>query len=266
VVGTSPGPRGYGPLIVLVVLFLGVGALALLVPSGSAVHRVALVLWGAIPIAAALWEYAYRRIEAHRLLVNRVRFWISNPESRWGMVAEFDVADPKLAMDQAVGGLESLLGPGDQALSRSPRLSVWQIQGLTLRLEADMASDPTGDDQPLLRVEFPMAPRSFRKWHDVISETASAVMETIEKRVQPLEQKYVVTVGFPGENPYFGLFVNNVARSAVTRFEVDYFEQRATGCDVVRVRKDRMEMVTSSMHAARQLSLHYLALGPAGGS
>ena len=68
-VGTSPGPRGYGPLIVLVVLFLGVGALALLVPSGSAVHRVALVLWGAIPIAAALWEYAYRRIEAHRRAV-----------------------------------------------------------------------------------------------------------------------------------------------------------------------------------------------------
>jgi hypothetical protein len=259
--------RGYGPLAALVVLFLGVGALALFVPSGSAVHRAALVLWGAIPTAAALWEYAYRRIEAHRLLVNRARFWLSNPESRWGLTAEFDVADPKLAMEQAVSGLQGLLGPGDQALSQSPELGVWQIQGLTLRLVADIASDPLdGDGQPLLRVEFPPAPRSFRKWRHVISETASAVMETIEKRVQPLDQKYVVTVGFPGENPYFGLFVNNVARAAVTRFEVDYFEQRATGRDVVRVRKDRMEMVTSSMHAARQLSLHYLALGPAGGS
>jgi hypothetical protein len=159
------------------------------------------------------------------------------------------------------------LAPGDQALSQSPDLSVWQIQGLTLRLVADVAPDPIdGSAQPLLRVEFPPAPRSFRKWRHVISETASAVMDTIEKRVHPVDQKYVVTVGFPGENPYFGLFVNGVARAAVTRFEVDYFEQRATGRDVVRVRKDRMEMVTSSMHAARQLSLHYLALGPVGDS
>jgi len=248
------------------VLFLGIGVLAILVPSSSEAHRAALLLWGAIPTTVALWEYAYRRIEAHRLLVNRVRFWISNPESRWGLSAEFDVADPKLAMEHAVAGIQSLLGPGDQTLSRSPELSVWQIQGLTLRLVADTAPDATGDDQPILRVEFPLAPRSFRKWRHVISETASAVMETIEKRVQPLEQKYVITVGFPGENPYFGLFVNNVARAAVARFEVDYFEQRATGRDVVRVRKDRMEMVTSSMHAARQLSLHYLALGPAGGN
>jgi hypothetical protein len=214
-----------------------------------------------------LWEYAYRRIEAHRLLVNRARFWLSNPESRWGLTAEFDVANANLAMQQAVSGLRGLLGPGDQALSQSPELSVWQIQGLTLRLVADFAPDPIdGEDHPVLRVEFPPAPRSFRKWRHVISETASGVMETIERKVQPLEQKYVVSVGFPGENPYFGLFVNNVARAAVTRFEVDYFEQRATGRDVVRVRQDRMEMVTSSMHAARQLSLHYLALGPAGGT
>jgi hypothetical protein len=212
----------------------------------------------------ALWTYAYHRIEAHRLLVNRVWFWISNPESRWGLTAEFDVSNPKLAMEQAIAGLERLLGDGDKALSRSPDQSVWQIHGLTLRVEADIAPGPLGDDQALLRVEFPMAPRSFRKWQSVISETVSAVMETIEKRVQSSAQKYVVTVGFPGDNPYFGLFINNVARVAVTRFEVDYFEQRATGRDVVRVRQDRMEMVTSSMHAARQLSLHYLALGAAG--
>lgn len=258
--------RGYGPLLGLLVIFLTVGLVALLVPSSNEFRRVALVLWGAIPTATALWEYAYRRIEAHRLLVNRVRFWLLNPESQWGLTAEFDVADPKLAMERAVAGLKSVLTPADQTLSRSPERSVWQIQGLTLRLEADVAPDPLGeDDHALLRVEFPMTPRSFRRWRNVISETASAVMDTIERCIQPLDQRYVVTVGFPGENPYFGLFVNNVARAAVTRFEVDYFEQRATGRDVVRVRKDRMEMVTSSMHGARQLSLHYLALGTAGG-
>lgn len=257
--------RGYGPLLGLLVIFLILGALALLVPTSSPLRQVALVLWGVIPASVALWQYAYRRIEAHRLLVNRVRFWLSNPESQWGLTAEFEIADSKLAMEQATAALEQLPAATSNALSRTPERSVWQIDGLTLRIEADVAPDPTDyADQPLLRVEFPMAPRSFRKWHVIISKTVSAVMETIEKRVQPLGQKYVVTVGFPGENPYFGLFVNDIARTAVTRFEVDYFEQRTTGRDVVRVRKDRMEMVTSSMHAARQMSLHYLALGTAG--
>ena len=263
---TSSRLRGYGPLALLVLIFLGLGALALFVPTSSALHRVALVLWGAIPTAVALWEYAMRRIESHRLLVNRVRFWISNLESQWGLSAEFDVADQKVAMEAATAALQGMLGQADQVLSQSTELSVWQIRGLTLRLVADIVADPLdGDVQQLLRVEFPLAPRSFRKWHHLISETVSAVMETVEKAVKPVDQKYLVTVGFPGENPYFGLFVNDVVRSAVTRFEVDYFEHRATGSDVVRVRQEKMEMVTSSMHAARQLSLHYLALLPIGG-
>lgn len=256
----QPDKSGYRALVLLAGLFAAVGILALTIPATSKFHDAALVLWGAIPVSVALWDFAYHHIERHRLLVNRARFRITNPESNWGMTAEFDVDRPlPHALEAADATMKALLNRGDLCLSQGGGRSVWQISGMTIRVISDVASDPTGDTN-VVRVEFPPARRSYRSWRPVIEDTVTIVVGRIEMALTPSAKKFVVQVGFPTDNPYFGLFVTDVGAQSVTRFDLDYFETRFHEKDVVRVKKDRMELVTETMLAARNLSLHYLAL------
>lgn len=260
--------RRIGPTLVLgllLLVFLAIGGLALVVPQNSKWRDAALVLWGAVPTAAALWQFAYAHLERHRLRANRWWFWVTNPESRWGLVAEFDVLDPIVSLKDANDALAPLKSTANRMLSEATDLVVWQVEGLTLRIAADTAHDPIGGQQGILRVDFPVTHRSFRSWRRIIDTTVAGVLARVEQTVSASDRKFVATVGFPGVNPYFGLFVRSVDSVAVTRFEIDYFEVMASERDLVRVRDDRMELVTSSLHAARQLSLHYLALRPSGG-
>lgn len=257
----APSRSAFRLLILLAVLFALIGTLVLLVPSTSALHDVALVLWGAVPVAVALWDFAYHRIETHRLRVNRLRFWLTNPESAWGMTAEFETRMRlEAAMTLAGEAVTPLLVAPDARLSHTSGESVWHIRGMTVRISAEVASNPYEGDKNIIRVEFPIMHRSYRSWSDVIRDTVTVVADRIDSAVEPLSRKFVVQVGFPGKNPYFGLFVTDIGLHAVTRFELDYWEQRAHERDLVRVKKDRMELITETMYAARELSLYYLAL------
>src|SRR5438874_1644161 len=80
-------------LLCLLVIFVAIGVTALLLPVNSRLHDVAILLWGAVPVSVALWDFAYHRIERYRLFINRVRLWITNPESTWGLTAELDVVE-----------------------------------------------------------------------------------------------------------------------------------------------------------------------------
>lgn len=254
----------YLPVLVLLGIFVAVGVVVLVVPNDSHVGRVTTVLWGVIPTSVAIWQYAYSRIETHRLRVNRVRFWLTNPESTWGLSCEFDVENGMDALRVAEGRVQARPAGTRQRVSASPGNSVWQLDGLTLRIEVDVADDPISDPQTLLRVEFLPSPRAFRTWRRLLGGTVFDLVEQIEQSIRPSRRKYVARVAFPTDNPYFGLFVASISLAQVQRFEIDYFERRATEDDLVQVRADAVRMVTESAHAAKQLSLHYLALQPVG--
>lgn len=254
-------PRSGGRLLaILAILFLGIGALALL-SADWRIHDAVLVLWGAVPSSVALWNYAYQRIERHRLAVNRAVFWVTNPESTWGLTAELFTSRPLADVHERANEVLRGFGHGATRLSETADVSVWQINGSTVRVSGSSIPDPHGGEEVgVIRIEFPPTPRSFRAWGPAIRDTVTVVVDRVVDAVRPDRQKYVVDVGFPGANPYFGLFVTSVGQAAVTAFQIDFVERRAHADDLVRVRKDRLELVTSSMHSARELSLYYLAL------
>lgn len=243
----------------LLLTILALGLLALIFPTSSTVGRVVLVLWGAVPSSIVIWQYSYNHYERHRLAVNRLVFWLRNPESTWGMTATFDVA-ARRAFETAVETIDHSLGPSDRAVSRSANEAVWQIAGLTVKLASDTASDPIDGEQAVLRVEILRAPRAYRAWQPLISGPVSSLVERVDAAVHPAVRKYTVDIAFPGENPYFGLFINSVQQNAIARVQIDYFEQRATERDLVQVRGDRVTVVTDSLTAARESSLRFLTL------
>lgn len=249
-------------LLLLVALFLGLGLLALLVPEESTLGGVTRLLWGMVPISVALWQYTYNRIERHRLWVNRVKFWLTNPESTWGLTCEFDVANGLDALSRVNILLRDRPRGTSREVSSSSTSAVWQLDGLTMRVVIDVADDPTSDPQTVLRLEFLPVPRAYRAWTRLIRGAVFDLVEQVERDARPSRRKYVAHVSFPEGNPYFGLFVANVTLGEVHRFEVDYFERRAAENDLVQLREHEVRVVTDSAHAAKELSMRYLALHP----
>jgi hypothetical protein len=247
--------------LLLLVVFVGIGIVALIVPADSTVGRTTRILWGVVPISIVMWQFAYSHFEKHRLLVNRSRFWVTNPELTWGVTVELDVDNGVEAFRNTVSLLEPA-SPRRRRLEATATTAVWQVDGLTLRVAADVADDPIGGSQSLLRVEFVPAPRAFRSWTKLLRSTVFDFLEQVERTVEPTDRKYVAHVSFPGSNPYFGLFVANVSLAAVDRFEIDYFEHRTTDRDLIQVRAEEVRVVSSSAHATKELSLRYLALSP----
>jgi hypothetical protein len=250
------------PLAFLVALVAVLGLAAARLKPGSDARTAANVLWGVIPTAAALWQYSFSRFERHRLWVNRMKYRLSNPESSWGLTAEFDVAIAT-AFTLAEATVDSLLTDQDHVLSRARGATVWQVSGLPLRLMSDVYSDGAGEDVEVIRLEFLRTPRAFRSWPRLLSRSVVRVVEAVDHAIVPEQRRFTVEVDFKGDNPYFGLFVSNVQQSAVARFEIDYFTADTPRSDVVQVRRDKVRVLTDSLTAARDLSLHYLALRPA---
>jgi hypothetical protein len=250
--------RAHWPAILAVALIvvLGLGALFL---TGRA-RAIAIVLWGVVPISVAVAQYAYTRFEPFRLLANRVWFQATNPASTWGLVAEFEVADAAKAWAAAERSVDASLGPGDKVMLRTEGDAVWTSRGMTLQVKATETGDPVLGDTPLIRLEMPPTTRPFRAWKRSIEDVAAPLVNGVEQAIGPEGRKFVVRVAFAGDNPYFGLFVSQVQRSAVARFDVEFFEQAAAERDVVRVRKDDVEVVTGTLLSAVRLSLRYLAL------
>jgi hypothetical protein len=259
---TKPSPlRLHWPALLVLAVVVCLGGLAWLLPADSDVRKAATVLWTGVPIALIIAQYMYAKVERFRLTINRCRFWLSNPESTWGLTAEYEVTDAFLAWKHAAEALEGTLQRGDKALTRAEGNAVWITQGMTVQVALDNYSDPFDGDQAILRVEIPPVTRPFRTWHRAIEDEAIPLIERIERAIDPQGRKFVTRVKFPGDNnPYFGLFIAQVSRTAVTRVDVEYFEHSADEEDAVRVLADRLEVITSSLLSAQRLSLRYLAL------
>lgn len=233
---------------------IGLGVLALRLPANSGTGQAARILWGVLPIALAAWQFSYHRIERHRLAVDRFLFWLWNRESEWSLVGEFDVPDLAGAFTTATQAISALAGA--VPLASHAGTAVWQVEGSTVRLVGESAAGGVG----VIRVEFPPAPRQFRAWPRVIEGVVDVVMTAVQDVVPAGPRKFVATVGFPGVNPYFGVFVAHAPLAAVRRFEIELIEPVQAGGNRVLVRQTTIEIVTSSMSAVRSLSRRYLSL------
>src|SRR5919197_5594145 len=90
----SPSPiRLHWPVLCVAAAFVLLALLAIFLPANSSIRKAARLAWTVVPIAIAITQYMYARVERFRFALNRLRFRIVNPESTWGISAEFEVED-----------------------------------------------------------------------------------------------------------------------------------------------------------------------------
>jgi hypothetical protein len=251
------------PLMVLIGVMVVFGVAIVVVPRDSTVGRLTLVLWGAIPSSIALWQYSYSHLESHRLRVNRARLWLANPEVSWALDVELQVSDADAGLTAAAAAISDQMLATDVALANESQRFVTQFHGVTLRVVPDRF-ETAGEATEVLRLEIPSSSRSWRGWKTFVDRDVPLLLEAVNRAVAPVEQKLVVDIRFARENPYFGLFVRQVPEASLIRFDVEYFEHPDRTGAVVRVHRDKVQIVTDSIQSGRLLSLQYLALEPVG--
>ena len=251
------------PLVVLIVVIVACGAAVLLVSAETTAGKVARLLWGVIPASIALWQYSYVHIEAHRLWVNRMRMWLANPELSWALEVEFDVPNAAAALSAAQACVVAQMTAVDTILSKDSRSFVAQVHGVTMRLASDRADEPE-NATAMLRLDVPASRRSWRGWKAFVDRDIPRLLEAVDQAVGPKARKFVIDISFIRDNPYFGLFVHQVPEASLVRFDIEYFEHPDRTGAVIRVHRDKIQIVTDSIQSSRVLSLQFLALEPVG--
>jgi hypothetical protein len=264
---TSGVARHWPALVVaLIVLALFVGAIALGTKGrfGTAVVFTAT----AVPTAIAVGQYLYAHVDRWRLFVNRSRLRLTNPEASLAYTVDYTV-ESLIAAHAAISGFLDAANDGKQTrrLSKTADGEVWLWQGATLQIHYTEFTDPVDGSSNIVRLQVPSIRASYRGIDKAIREDVGGLLAHLEREVQASRRKYVVTLGFPDENPYFGLLVNRVNRDMVHRFDIDIFETTSTrtGTDRVRIHKDSLEVVSSTAHDTQLLALRYVSCQPVQG-
>jgi len=96
-----------------------------------------------------------------------------------------------------------------------------------------------------------------------LSDSISPLLHKIDQTLKAaVGKKFYVTARFPGPNPYFGLFIAHLDPEAVAQYNIRFFETTSTERDPINIRRDGIDIVTDSAHAAERLARHYLTLTP----
>lgn len=252
-------------LVGLLVVALFVTAIA--VGSDGRFGKAAVFTATAVPTVVAVGQYLYMKVDRWRLFVNRTRLRVINPEASINYSIDY-VVDSLVETHATVSELLArAIGPDTRMLSKAGDGEVWLWKGVTVQLHYQQFSDPIDGSAYIFRLRAPSLRASYRGIDKAIREDMGGLLAELEREVHASNRKYVVNLGFPDENPYFGLLVNRVNQDMVQRFDIDIFETSTSsaGHDRVRIHKDNLEVVAATAYDTQLLALRYLSCQPVHG-
>lgn len=255
------------PALLVGVLIIALFVAALVVGSDGRFGKAVIFTATAVPTLVALGQYLYMRVDRWRLWVNRNRLRMVNPEASLNYTIDYTVDSLVETHAKVSELLKRAAGPDTRQLSKAEDGEVWLWRGVTVQLHYTEFADPIEGTSYIFRMRAPSLRASYRGIDKAIREDMGGLLAELEREVRATNRKYVVNLGFPDENPYFGLLVNRVNQDMVQRFDIDIFEtsNSRSGQDRVRIHKDNLEVVAATAHDTQLLALRYLSCQPVHG-
>lgn len=213
-------------------------------------------------------QYLYFRSQPFYLFVNHARFWITNEATDWNFSVDLRGSRVANPLETATDCIQQAQQLRPQVWEDGQFSKVLNMQGYALRLTlvpdyVDGLEDEEEEQVICLQVSNLQLP--YRSYQRKISEEVFPLVERVVKVLKPESEKYALKIGFQSPNPFFGFFVNRLEHPKVTSFECDFFETVAGKDEAVRVTKDRIEVVTDNLQAAKALSFRYVTFSARAG-
>ena len=252
------------PALLVVVLVGVAGLVKWLANPGDVAKSVADFALIALPVAVAVGQYPYMRVERWHLLINSARLRITNPDVRIQLSAEFNDVDAARAVKEVTAEIEGRSTIKARALGRTEDGQIWNWAGKTLRLRSTVESDPIDREREVVRFDMPDAHFSYRSAQRVLEDELGPLLCDVDTALKGGDRKFALTITFGRDNPYFGAFVKKVNAARVKDFRMTILEPESSGLpeDVVTVGQDSLKLVASKAHSIPRLGLRYLRLRP----
>lgn len=255
------------PALLVGVLIVALFVVALAVGSDGGFGKAVVFTAAVVPSVIAMGQYLYMKVDRWRLFMNRTRLRVLNPEASIDYTIDYTVDSLVEAHAKVSELLKQGSRPDTRRLSKTTDGEVWLWRGFTVQFHFTEFNDLIEGSSYLLRFRAPSLKASYRGIDKAIREDMGGLLAQLEREVQATNRKYIVNLGFPNENPYFGLLVNRVNQDMVKRFDIDIFETGSgnAGHDRVRIHKDNLEVVATTAYDTQLLALRYLSCQPVHG-
>jgi len=264
------GVRRFWLLWLLILLIASWAALEHVVPAltRSLVARmnasVALAGW-----VLFLGQYLYHTSERIFFATNRLWLSLFNKSVWWTLKVSLEEIREPVSLTEIVKTVRDSYGKSARVWQEDTSQAILNLPGWTLRISRGTRTeygDIEARQEDFLTVEVTDLQVPFRESADRIGRRIIPLVEKIVRTTDAVNTKYAAIIGFQGTNPYFGFFVRRVSLADIVDFQCEYFDLVAGERERVSVRKDRIELVSTSLSGIGHLSLKYLSLSPAVGA
>jgi len=213
-----------------------------------------------ISTVSLLASYVYRQWAWLNLHVQKIRLWLLNSTAHWSLDIRHELADEDQTERELSARLESALiehYPDVIRIDRRESLDFhFQIhRQLSARLLFCSSSDGAVVHVQVLDLSF-----GYRDCLRRVKEHICPLLEFIEKelRVAANCSKYSLQAAFQCNNPYFGVFLQEVRESQILAFQL-VLASTTPGVRMT-VSKDSISLVTDSLNLFRTNIEHVFCL------
>jgi len=117
-----------------------------------------------------------------------------------------------------------------------------------------------GQNLPYVQVSMRNYCVGYRQASYVIRRQIAPVLEAIASVIQTVESKYTLVVDFgKQQNPFFGLYIAQLPREAVSNFFIRIAAKNYGPNDTVLVSQSKIAINTHTQNALQNLALEFLA-------
>lgn len=203
-------------------------------------------------------KYLYEKWEGFYIRTNKTVLWILNKEIQWDFNIELSAENQNFISDK----LWKIIKEYENTAVRwhgDDRKLIVNMKGYTIRIFNANYYD--GDDiSESISIQVSNLKLPYRIFKDTIECKIIPLLALLNDNIDSINEKYVIKIMFGSSNPFFGYFIRKLELPKVVSFSCDFIEDSIGNQEqVVTVRKDRIDIVTDNLNAARNLSLKYTA-------
>lgn len=254
-------------------LLLLVLTIASLIAGISIFQSQPTTLWTVLVTLVPGWflfwaKYLYDRWERLRIGAYHLVGMLTNRRTEWSLDVEYVIKNEKSAVEVLDRGKEAVLkalGAKAELWQNDAHQKIVNSDGSTLRLRILPYSEepdlPVGQDEGyLLSCQLSKAKVPYNDSKKLLVNSVLPVFEAIEQRLNPVERKYVLEVGFNQDlNPYYGYFISQVPADNMRQFAIE-FDVLVSGLKhTVSVEQSSLKVIATQLSALHRLASRYIS-------
>lgn len=224
-------------------------ATILVLAFGATVQTVTSV----VLIVAALMPTVVRATPSLHLWLQKLRFRITNTPATWDVSLRLELPDSlstQMVADElvrwAAGDARIVASSGGRYVLRLLRRFVIELHSEERGIGTPLAGQGTE-----FTVSFEPFTIGYRSSLDVLHDELLPVLELIRNQAHPTRMTYSLHVALPGDNPFFGLYVEQMKLQHVEDFRIEVLIPTKPADTRVTVAQDRMTVVAETLESFR---------------